>query len=145
MTAHWVRLLAATALLGATAAQAETIKLVEHPKDEVTSHVGKKADNPGDILSFANTVFDAADKAKAGTDQGYCIRIVPGKSFECIWTLTLPDGQITVEGPFFDTADSVLAVTGGTGKYADVRGEMALHAHDDKYDFVYTLRHAGGS
>jgi hypothetical protein len=29
----------------------------------------------------------------------------------------LPDGQITVAGPLYDAADSVLAVTGGTGAY----------------------------
>ena len=51
-------------------------------------------------------------------------------------------GQLTVEGPFYDTKDSVLAVTGGTGDYATARGEKKLHARDAKgseYDFVYTL------
>jgi hypothetical protein len=88
-------------------------------------------------------VYDAANKLKVGTDQGYCIRIVVGQSFECNWTLILPGGQITVEGPFLDTGDSTLAITGGTGKYAGVRGEMKLHARDAKgseYDFVYSLK-----
>jgi Allene oxide cyclase barrel like domain len=56
--------------------------------------------------------------------------------------LTLNDGQITVEGPFYDAKDSVLAVTGGTGAYAGARGEMKLHARDAQgsaYDFVYSL------
>jgi hypothetical protein len=54
----------------------------------------------------------------------------------------LADGQITVAGPFLDGSDSTLAVTGGTGKYADVHGTMALHARDPEgkeYDFVYNL------
>ena len=66
-----------------------------------------------------------------------------GKAWECIWTLTLAEGQITVEGPFYDTADSVLAVTGGTGEYAEASGSLALHARNDKgteYDFVYKLK-----
>jgi hypothetical protein len=78
----------------------------------------------------------------ATSDSGWCIRTVAGKSWECFWTLTLADGQITVEGPFLDAGDSVVAVTGGTGKYAGVRGEMALHARDAKgsaYDFKYSL------
>jgi allene oxide cyclase len=41
--------------------------------------------------------------------------MVVGESWECIWTTLLPRGQITVEGPFYDTRDSVLAITGGTG------------------------------
>ena len=33
---------------------------------------------------------------------------------------------MTVEGPFYDTRDSVLAITGGTGAYANARGQMEL-------------------
>ncbi len=94
-------------------------------------------------MTFANPVFDAANKHQIGTDQGYCVRTEVGKSWECFWTLTLADGQLTVEGPFFDKGDSVLAITGGTGKYAAARGQMKLHARDEKgseYDFVYALR-----
>jgi hypothetical protein len=68
--------------------------------------------------------------------------VIAGKSWECFWTLRLEDGQITVEGPFYDTGDSVMAVTGGTGKYAGAKGSMKLHARDAKgssYDFIYEL------
>jgi allene oxide cyclase len=54
----------------------------------------------------------------------------------------LREGQITVEGPFYDDADSVLAVTGGTGVYVGAKGEMRLHARDAKgsaFDFDYEL------
>ena len=57
-------------------------------------------------------------------------------------TLTLKDGQITVEGPYLDASDSTLAVTGGTGAYAGVKGEMTLHARNaegTEYDFGYKL------
>ena len=52
----------------------------------------------------------------------------------------LPKGQITVEGPFYDTSDSVLAITGGTGAYRNVRGEMDLKYNNPagtKFDFVF--------
>ena len=87
---------------------------------------GAAGDSAGDILTFANEVFDADDKAKVGTDQGICFRTLPGKAWECFWTLTLDKGQITVEGPFLDSGDSVLAITGGTGEFAGATGEMAL-------------------
>jgi hypothetical protein len=137
-------IIAAFALLATPALAAEELHVVEHAKSDATAHIGKAADNRGDILTFANDVFDAADKAKVGSDQGFCIRVVAGKSFECMWTLMLAGGQITVEGPFLDAGDSTLAVTGGTGKYADARGEMKLHARDAKgtaYDFLYSLQH----
>jgi hypothetical protein len=35
--------------------------------------------------------------------------------------------SLTVEGPFTDDGeDSVLSITGGTGAYSNVRGEMTL-------------------
>ena len=64
------------------------------------------------------------------------------ESMGCFWTISLGDGQITVEGPFLDGKDSVLAITGGTGGYVGARGEMALHSRDEKgteYDFTYSL------
>ena len=135
--------IAAAALCVATPLAAKPMHLVEHATSDATAHIGKDADNRGDVLTFANDVYDAANKMKVGTDQGYCIRIVVGQSFECIWTLTLAGGQITTEGPFLDAGDSTMAVTGGTGKYAATRGEMKLHARDAKgseYDFVYSLK-----
>jgi len=53
----------------------------------------------------------------------------------------LAHGQITVEGPFYDTHDSVLAVTGGTGTYANVRGSMELKSRSGgtEYDFIFHL------
>jgi len=118
------------------------LHLIEHATTDTTAHIGPKPDNPGDILTFSNEIFDATNKRNVGTDQGYCIRVVVGKSFECNFTVLLKDGQITVEGPFYDTADSVLAVTGGTGAYAHIAGEMRLHARDAKgsaYDFTYVF------
>jgi allene oxide cyclase len=120
----------------------DTLKFVERATSDAVLDLGAKGDSAGDVLTFANEVYDAANKKKVGTTNGYCIRTVPGKAWECFWTLTLSEGQITTAGPFFDGADSILAVTGGTGDYANVGGEMKLHARDAKgsaYDFTYTL------
>jgi Allene oxide cyclase len=138
-----VAALALLALLALPAFAAEQLHVVEHAKSDSTAHIGKAADNRGDILTFANPVFDATDKTQVGSDNGFCIRTIAGKAYECLWTLSLAGGQITVEGPFHDSGDTVLAVTGGTGKYAGARGQMTLHARDAKgseYDFVYSLK-----
>ena len=120
-----------------------TIAVVEHAESDAVTDTGTAGDTVGDLLTFANPVFDAANKNRIGTDQGYCIRTVAGKAWECFWTISLANGQITVEGPFFDKGESVLAITGGTGKFAGARGQMKLHARDEKgseYDFVYELQ-----
>ncbi len=121
---------------------AEHLVLVERPVGETTVDLGAKGDSVGDLLVFANKVYDAANKAEVGSDQGYCVRTVVGKSWECFWTLLLKAGQITVEGPFMDAGDSLLVVTGGSGKYAGARGSMKLHPRDATptgYDFTYDL------
>jgi len=132
--------LALQASLAAVAA--EKIQVVERALTDTTIDLGAKGDSVGDLLTFANPIYDAANKTKLGSDQGYCVRVVVGKSWECFWTLLLADGEITVEGPFYDTGDSVMVVTGGTGKYAGAKGAMKLHSRDAKstsYDFLYEL------
>jgi allene oxide cyclase len=99
----------------AAVAEPQEIKVVEHASTDAVTDTGAAGDSAGDILTFANEVFDADDKNKVGTDQGICFRTLPGKAWECFWTLSLDKGQITVEGPFLDSGDSVLAITGGTG------------------------------
>jgi allene oxide cyclase len=127
----------------ANASAGEVIAVVERADTDAVTDTGAKGDSVGDVLTFANPVFDRANKTQIGTDQGYCVRTVVGKAWECNWTMSLKDGQLTVEGPFLDAGDSVLAITGGTGKYAGARGQMKLHARDAKgtaYDFVYELQ-----
>jgi len=128
---------------GPAGAEPRELKMTEHATTDAVTDTGASGDSAGDILTFANEVFDADDKAKIGSDQGICFRTVVGKAWECFWTLNLDDGQITVEGPFNDTGDSVLAVTGGTGTYAGAQGEMALSpiGTDGKaYTFIYKLK-----
>ena len=121
-------------------AKGHTVTVIEHATTDATTNPGQ-ADGTGDVLTWANDVFDAKDSAKVGTDQGYCIRVVAGQSYECNWTTFLPGGQITVEGPFYDTKDSTLAITGGTGRYRHVRGTMDLKSLEGgtKYQFVFHL------
>ena len=90
--------------------------MIEHATTDATTDTGAPGDSAGDVLTFANDVFDAADAEQVGTNQGYCIRVVPGVSYECTWTTFLAGGQIVVAGPFYDAKDSSLAITGGTGQ-----------------------------
>lgn len=134
---------AISALLASTAMAAERLAVVEHALTDTTVHAGGgQGDRLGDLLVFANPVYDSANRARVGRDQGYCIRVAVARSWECFWTLILQDGQITSEGPYYDHGDSMMAITGGTGRYAGAKGSLKLHARDAKgssYDFIYEL------
>lgn len=124
------------------AVAADSIILVERAVSNKVVNVGHKGDSLGNLLVFANPVYDERNQTRVGSDQGYCIRVIPGKSWECFWTLILKEGQITTEGPFYDKGDSVLAITGGTGKYAGAKGNLLLHARDPQsttYQFKYEI------
>ena len=77
-----------------------------------------------------------------GTNQGYCVRVVVGQSYECFWTAFFDEGQLTVEGPFFDTKGSTLAITGGTGDFQGASGQMQLEFRNPQgteFNFIYEV------
>src|SRR3954471_17821296 len=119
---------------------ASSVTVVEHAANDTTTDTGVPGDSAGDLLTFANDVYDASDVRKVGTDQGFCIRIVPAASYECTWTTFLAGGQLVVAGPFFDTRDSTLAITGGTGRYRNARGTMGLHALENGTKFRFAFK-----
>ncbi|MGA8706548.1 MAG: allene oxide cyclase family protein [Steroidobacteraceae bacterium] len=129
-------------VLALPALAAERIEVVEHADTDATLDLGAKGDSVGDLLTWSNLLFDASNKTRVGSDQGYCVRVSVGKSWECSWTNMLKDGQIMVEGPFWDDKDSLLTIIGGTGKYVGAKGTLKLHARDAKassYQFVFEL------
>jgi len=128
----------------AGAANASTLEfaLVEHADGGAITHVGTTNDNVGDLLTFHNHLFDAQNQFQVGEDNGSCIRTVVGKTWECAFTLILGDGLITVQGPFYDIGDATFVVTGGTGNFAGVTGELMLHRRDKEgkeMDFRFRL------
>jgi allene oxide cyclase len=127
---------------GSASAAAAELALVERATSDAVTDLGDKGDSIGDLLTFNNEVYDAANAAAVGRDNGWCIRTAVGQAWECTWTTTLSDGQITVQGTFKDSGDSLLAVTGGTGKYQGAIGEMTLHPRNPEateYDFKFNL------
>jgi allene oxide cyclase len=125
----------------ADATTTRTVHVVEHIVSETVTDVGEPKDSVGDVLTFANELFDETNTKQIGTDQGYCLRVVVGASWECAWTAFLAEGQITVEGPFHDAKGSTLAITGGTGAFQGAGGEMELKFRENalEYDFIYKV------
>ena len=133
----------ALAVAGCGGGGGTTMTVVEHATTDAVTDTGASGDSAGDILTFANEVYDEANAQSIGSDNGWCVRTVVGKAWECFWTNSLKDGQITVEGPFLDAGPSTLAITGGTGAYADAEGEMDISANNDdatEFKFVFNLK-----
>jgi len=124
------------------ATSARTVHVIEHAitDTEMPSINGKDA--KGNLLVFNNPVFSVANTHQVGHDEGFCTRVsVSDGSWECLWTTFLKGGQITVQGPYYDTRNSVLSITGGTGAYRTARGQMRLLSRNGgaEYDFIFEL------
>ena len=118
------------------------LAVIEHATTDTVVDLTTNGDSTGDLLTFHNELFDDANEIVVGTDQGECVRIEVGVSWECRWINFLEGGSITVEGPFFDDGPSAMAITGGTGAYRGARGSMRLVARDaagTEYDFVFRI------
>jgi allene oxide cyclase len=126
----------------AHAASSTVVHVVEHAiTDTEVPGVGGK-DVKGNILTFNNPVFNTADKKQIGHDEGFCTRLqVKLGIWECLWTTFLKGGQLTVQGPFYDTHNSIMSITGGTGRYEGARGQMNLNSRNGgkEYDFIFHL------
>jgi allene oxide cyclase len=129
----------------ASAFTASSMTVVERALTDAVVDLKPPGDSLGDSLAFGNPLYDASNTNRVGHDEGSCVRTRVGVGWECSWTNIFPKGHITVQGPFYDDGrDSVLSITGGTGIYRDVRGEMRLHwrnATGTEYDFIFTLDH----
>lgn len=116
--------------------------VVERATTDTVVDLTANGDSTGDLLTFHNELFDETNENLVGSDQGECVRIEVGVSWECRWISIFDNGSITVEGPFYDAGPSVLAITGGTGDYRGARGLMRLVARDQagtEYDFRFRI------
>ena len=119
-----------------------TVHVIEHAITDTEIPTGGGKDVKGNILTFNNPVFNVANTKQGGHDEGFCVRVAPAQGiWECLWTTFLHGGQITVQGPYYDTRNSTLSITGGTGAYRDSRGEITLLSRDGgkEYDFIFKL------
>ena len=94
--------------------------------------VDKSGEAPtvGDVFVFQSDLFDAATNAKVGTVEGHCTVITETLS-DCDASGILAGGQIRVAGASTDADVNVLAVTGGTGIYRNVSGQITIENIDD--------------
>jgi len=116
------------AYAGSDITSPETFTLVATTVKARFADVGKPGPSPGDVFVFVNGLKDEAD-ADVGTARILCT-IHVGPWGICIGTFNIMDrGEIVAEGmvplsknaPPFD-----VPVTGGTGDFSNVRGEVRV-------------------
>lgn len=100
--------------------------------------LGEAGDSVGDLVVFDQPLLDAHG-TRIGTNSGVCIRTRVAHSYQCQWTLTLPDGSIQVAGRETDQGTSAISIVGGTGVYAHISGVM-LSTNNNDGTFTQTLR-----
>jgi hypothetical protein len=110
--------------------------------------VGPVGPTPGDIYVFVDDVRFAKDPdAVVGDALGRCTLIDPvppprPSRFGCSITTSLPDGRIMTDGTLLNAPNAIStgAITGGTGKYRNARGEAVLDLGPEEGPHKATFR-----
>jgi len=106
----------------------------------------------GDMRVVNAPLYNASGKQKVGRFDLVCVSTDPAEEAnekyhmaQCTYTYTLAGGEITAQGvsafPKLSEIPStaVDAVSGGTGKYAGVRGEVSLQTRANKAISAFTF------
>jgi hypothetical protein len=118
---------------GADITSPETISALGTFTKQRYVDVGKQGMSPGDTVLFVEKLTDDSDGSDLGTVRIECtVHIGPWGI--CVGTFDISGrGQIVGEGmvPFGDVASFDVPVTGGTGEFANVRGEDHIEPVSD--------------
>ncbi|KAL5218722.1 hypothetical protein ABZP36_019406 [Zizania latifolia] len=99
----------------------------------------------GDLVPFTNKVYNGSLDKRLGITAGICVLIqhVPernGDRYEAIFSFYFGDyGHITVQGPYLTYEESYLAVTGGSGVFEGVYGQVKLNQIVFPFKIFYTF------
>ena len=126
-------------------ARSTTLTVLTKTRELKVLDLGPQGASHGDIRALNAPLYNESGKQKVGRVDLFCVVTDPADKpnekvhmAECTVTYTLPGGEISVQGvnayPKLPEhpAKGVDAITGGTGKYAGVRGEVRLHPRGNK-------------
>ena len=104
--------------------------------------LGAKGFSVGDQIEFADDVFTEKGGTMIGTDGGSCavVRVTDATAgsgtLQCVVTFSFDDGDVTAQGLFTFTeghltGTQTAATTGGTGRFREAAGEVAVEFLSD--------------
>lgn len=109
----------------------------------------KEVNSLGDLVPFSNKLYTGDLQKRLGITAGLCVLIqhVPekkGDRYEAIYSFYFGDyGHVTIQGPYLTYEDTYLAVTGGSGIFEGVYGEVKLQQIVFPYKLFYTFKLKG--
>jgi hypothetical protein len=122
---------------------ATTLTLVEDENsarfiDNPPRHGKRRPPSAGDQLILTGIDYDASGRERLGRSYLSCT-FVGRNTMSCAGTIALADGQLTIQGVTRDEKTTVVAVTGGTRRYAGAHGTMSVTAAGERETAVITL------
>jgi hypothetical protein len=121
--------------------EARTLTVLAEIRQQKVVDTGPPGPSQGDMRVVHTTLYNAEGTKRIGRHDQFCVLTDPGKKVqmtECVRTYTLPGGEIDSEGV---SARSTLndsqkpggtdGITGGTGEYAGVGGEVRFGSRGD--------------
>lgn len=105
----------------------------------------KPVNHLGDLVPFSNTLYTGCLQKRVGITAGICVLIQnfpdkQGDRYEAIYSFYFGDyGHISVQGAYLTYAESYLAITGGSGIFNGVRGQVKLKQIVFPFKLFYTF------
>ncbi|KAK9700162.1 hypothetical protein RND81_08G220800 [Saponaria officinalis] len=99
----------------------------------------------GDLIPFTNKVYTGDLKTRLGITAGLCTLIQnkpekKGDRYEAAYSFYFGNyGHIAIQGPYLTYEDSFLAVTGGSGIFEGVYGQVKLRQIVYPFKIFYTF------
>ncbi|XP_022956471.1 allene oxide cyclase, chloroplastic-like [Cucurbita moschata] len=99
----------------------------------------------GDLVPFTNKLYTGDLQKRVGITAGLCILVQnkpekKGDHYEAIYSFYFGDyGHIAVQGPYLTYEDTYLAVTGGSGIFEGVTGQVKLQQIIFPFKLFYTF------
>ncbi|CAL5369697.1 unnamed protein product [Camellia sinensis] len=105
----------------------------------------KTVNSLGDLVPFSNKIYSGDLQKRLGITAGLCVLIKnepekKGDRYEAIYSFYFGDyGHIAVQGAYLTYEDTYLAVTGGSGIFEGVYGQVKLHQIVFPFKLFYTF------
>ncbi|KAJ9173086.1 hypothetical protein P3X46_016260 [Hevea brasiliensis] len=105
----------------------------------------KEVNSLGDLVPFSNKLYTGDLKKRIGITAGICVLIqnkpeMKGDRYEAIYSFYFGEyGHISVQGSYLTYEDTYLAVTGGTGIFEGVTGQVKLRQIVFPFKLFYTF------
>ncbi|XP_058773262.1 allene oxide cyclase, chloroplastic-like [Vicia villosa] len=105
----------------------------------------KDVNSLGDLVPFSNKLYSGCLQKRVGITAGICILIQnkpekKGDMYEAIFSFHFGDyGHISVQGSYLTYENSYMAVTGGTGIFEGVFGQVKVNQIVFPFKLFYTF------